>query len=85
MKQTVSIPVKQVKTSPLSMWLSSENHFFSSVLEKTVLNRQVLHLAHCVTAFCFMAIAANFSLVATILGFLWFIASIASAKKGGMS
>ena len=41
-KQEITLPVSVAKESALSLWLKKENKLYSSIMEKTISNAQVL-------------------------------------------
>lgn len=75
--------VSKIKTQ-VAAWLSEKNATFSSILEESFTNRQVLMAANFCFAFTFTTIFAVFSIPLLLGGAAWLLASVASMKKGGI-
>ena len=80
--RTMSAPKAGARSS-FQFWAASKNDFFSSLLEKTVTNRQVLHITHCMVAF-FSFILLSGHLATAAITMIWFFLSLYSARKGGL-
>lgn len=80
--RTLSAPKAGVHSS-FQFWAASKNEFFSSLLENTVTNRQVLHITHCIVAF-FSFILLSGHLATAAITMIWFFLSLYSARKGGL-
>lgn len=80
--RTMSAPKAGARSS-FQFWAASKNDFFSSILEKTVTNRQVLHITHCMVAF-FSFILLSGHLATAVITMIWFFLSLYSARKGGL-
>ena len=76
--------MQSASSSAITSWLNSDNSLFSSVLESTVSNRQVLLIGHACLAFSALVCAASLSAMAAVLMLLWFVVSLSLCKKGGI-
>ena len=76
--------MQSASSSAITSWLNSDNSLFSSVLESTVSNRQVLLIGHACRAFSALVCAASLSAMAAVLMLLWFVVSLSLCKKGGI-
>ena len=74
--------MQSASSSALISWLNSDNSLFSSILESTVPNRQVLLIAHAVLAFSVLLCCG--SVLPALLCLAWFAWSLAICKKGGL-
>lgn len=83
-EKMISLPLSVVLKNRLSMWLKTENQLFSSIVEESVSNKQVLFLSHSCLVFILMLVAASFSVFVTGLCLLWWVATLVSCKKGGI-
>ena len=72
------------RTYPLKEWLRDENTFFSSVLEETITNKQMLLAGHACIAFAVLAgsVFAHASLAVPCLG--WVLIALQMCRKGGV-
>ena len=78
-------PVMQpASTSAITIWLNSENSLFSSVLENSVSNRQVLFLGHASLAFSALVCMSCVSVLPALFCLTWFAWSLYLCKKGGL-
>ena len=84
MKKQTSLQLQQAALSAIVVWLNSDNSLFSSVLENTVSNRQVLLIGHACLAFSALVCAVSLSAVAALIMLLWFAISLHLCKKGGL-
>jgi len=84
MKKQTTLQLQPAALSALSVWLNSDNSLFSSVLESTVSNRQVLLLGHACLAFSALVCAASLSSMAALVMLLWFAWSLSLCQKGGL-
>ena len=82
MKKQTTLQLQPAALSALIVWLNSDNSLFSSVLESTVSNRQVLRIAHAVLAFSVLLCCG--SALPALLCLAWFAWSLAICKKGGL-
>ena len=73
----------RIKTQ-VAAWLNEKNNTFSSILEESFTNRQVLMAANFCFAFTFTTIFAVLSIPLLLAGAAWLLASVASMKKGGI-
>lgn len=80
----ISLPLSVVLKNRLSMWLKTENQLFSSIVEESVSNKQMLFLSHSCLVFILMLVAVSFSVIVTGLCLLWWVATLVSCKKGGI-
>ncbi len=76
--------MQSASSSAITSWLNSDNSLFSSVLESTVSNRQVLLMGHACLAFSALVCACALSPMAAVLMLLWFVVSLSLCKKGGI-
>ena len=83
MKKQTSLQLQPAALSAFQVWLSSDNTLFSSVLESTVSNRQVLLIGHTCLAFSALVCAASVSATAALVMLLWLVWSLDLCKKGG--
>lgn len=80
--RTMSAPKAGARSS-FQLWTARKNEFFSSLLEGTVTNRQVLLIIHCLIAFLsFVFFSGHLAMAAITM--IWFILSLYSARKGGL-
>lgn len=80
-----SSPAMQTASfSAITTWLNRENSLFSSILESSVSNRQVLLMGHACLAFSALICAVSFSPKVLILMFVWFFESVFLCVKGGL-
>jgi len=84
MKKQTTLQLQPAALSALIVWLNSDNSLFSSVLESTVSNRQVLLIGHACLAFSALVCAASLSSMATLVMLLWFAWSLSLCQKGGL-
>lgn len=84
MKKQTSLQLQPAALSALGVWLNSDNSLFSSVLESTVTNRQVLLIGHACLAFSALVCAASLSSMAALVMLLWFAWSLSLCQKGGL-
>ena len=84
MKKQTSLQLQPAALSALIVWLNSDNSLFSSVLESTVTNRQVLLIGHACLAFSALVCAASVSATAALVMLLWLVWSLDLCKKGGI-
>ena len=84
MKKQTTLQLQPAALSALIVWLNSDNSLFSSVLESTVSNRQVLLIGHACLAFSALVCAVSLSAMVAILMLLWFVVSLSLCKKGGI-
>ena len=70
--------------SAITTWLNRENSLFSSVLESSVSNRQVLLMGHACLAFSALICAVSLSAEAATFLFIWFFEAIFLCVKGGI-
>ena len=82
MKKQTTLQLQPAALSALIVWLNSDNSLFSSVLESTVSNRQVLRIAHAVLAFSVLLCCG--SVLPALLCLAWFAWSLALCRKGGL-
>ena len=73
--------MQSASSSAFTSWLNSDNSLFSSVLESTVSNRQVLLMGHACLAFSALACAASLSAMAALVMLLWFVVSLSLCEK----
>ena len=76
--------MQSASSSTITTWLNSDNSLFSSILESTVSNRQVLLIGHACLAFSTLLCAASLSPMATLLCLAWFVWSLSLCVKGGL-
>lgn len=84
MKKQTTLKLQPAALSALIVWLNSDNSLFSSVLESTVSNRQVLLIGHACLAFSALVCACTLSPMVAVLMLLWFVVSLSLCKKGGI-
>ena len=84
MKKQTTLQLQPAALSAFQVWLNSDNSLFSSVLESTVSNRQVLLIGHACLAFSALVCAVSLSAMVAILMLLWFVVSLSLCKKGGL-
>lgn len=84
MKNEMTITA-HVAENTAESWLNRENKVFSSALEETVSNRQVLLLGHASLAFSVLVGSAFLSPVPALCCLGWFGYSLHLCKKGGLS
>ena len=84
MKKQTTLQLQPAALSALIVWLNSDNSLFSSVLESTVTNRQVLLIGHACLAFSALVCAASVSATAALVMLLWLVWSLDLCKKGGI-
>ena len=84
MKKQTTLQLQQAALSAIVVWLNSDNSLFSSVLENTVSNRQVLLIGHACVAFSALVCAVSLSAVAALIMLLWFVVSLHLCVKGGL-
>lgn len=84
MKKQTTLQLQPAALSALIVWLNSDNSLFSSVLESTVSNRQVLLIGHACLAFSALVCAASLSSMAALVMLLWFAWSLSLCQKGGL-
>lgn len=84
MKKQTTLQLHPAALSAIVVWLNSDNSLFSSVLENTVSNRQVLLIGHACLAFSALVCAASLSPMAAVVMLLWFVVSLHLCKKGGL-
>lgn len=77
-----SILLQGAKASAFDRWLKSENLLFSSCLEQSVSNRQVLLIAHAMLAFT--ALICCGASIPALVCLAWFVWSLSLCKKGGL-
>lgn len=70
--------------SAFQVWLNSDNSLFSSVLESTVSNRQVLLIGHACLAFSALVCAVSLSVETATFLFIWFFEAVFLCVKGGL-
>ena len=70
--------------SALSVWLNSDNSLFSSILEITVSNRQVLLIGHACLAFSALVCISALSVLPALFCLTWFAWALYLCKKGGI-
>ena len=70
--------------SAFQVWLNSDNSLFSSVLESTVSNRQVLLIGHACLALSALVCAVSLSVEAATFLFIWFFEAVFLCVKGGL-
>lgn len=76
--------LRPASSAAITTWLNRENSLFSSIIENSVSNRQVLLMGHACLAFSALVCASAFSAVAACIMFLWFIVSLSLCVKGGI-
>lgn len=77
--------VSQEKSiSNINLFLNKKNKLFSSVVEETVTNKQVLLITHAVLSGSILCCSIFSNLFIVIICLVWFIASLLSCKKGGL-
>jgi len=76
--------MQSASSSAITSWLNSDNSLFSSVLESTVSNRQVLLIGHACLAFSALVCAVSLSAEAATFLFIWFFEAIFLCVKGGL-
>lgn len=69
-------------TAAITAWLNRDNSLFSSIIENTVSNRQVLLIGHAVLAFSAL-ICCGLSIPALVC-LAWFVWALTLCKKGGL-
>lgn len=84
MKKQTTLQLQSAAMTAIVVWLNSDNSLFSSVLESTVSNRQVLLIGHACLAFSALVCAVSLSAMVAILMLLWFVVSLSLCKKGGI-
>ena len=84
MKEQTTLQLNQSAQSAISVWLNSENSLFSSVLENSVSNRQVLFLGHASLAFSALVCMSCVSVLPALFCLTWFAWSLYLCKKGGL-
>ena len=84
MKKQTTLQLQPAALSALIVWLNSDNSLFSSVLESTVTNRQVLLIGHACLAFSALVCAVSLSAEAATFLFIWFFEAIFLCVKGGL-
>ena len=84
MKKQTTLQLQPAALSALIVWLNSDNSLFSSVLESTVSNRQVLLIGHACLVFSALVCASSLSAMAAVLMLLWFVVSLSLCVKGGL-
>ena len=84
MKKQTTLKLQPAALSALIVWLNSDNSLFSSVLESTVSNRQVLLIGHACLAFSALVCAASVSATVALVMLLWLVWSLDLCKKGGI-
>lgn len=84
MKKQTSLQLQPAALSALGVWLNSDNSLFSTIVESTVSNRQVLLIGHACIAFSALVCAASLSTIAALVMSLWFVWSLDLCKKGGL-
>ena len=77
-----SILLQGAKTSAFDRWLKSENILFSSCLDQSVSNLQVLLIAHAVLAFTVLLCCGG--AIPALVCLAWFAYSLNLCKKGGL-
>ena len=76
--------MQTASSSAITTWLNRENSLFSSILESSVSNRQVLLMGHACLAFSALICAVSFSPKVLTLMFVWFFESLFLCVKGGL-
>ena len=84
MKKQTTLQLQPAALSALIVWLNSDNSLFSSVLESTVSNRQVLLIGHACLAFSALVCAVSLSVEAATFLFIWFFEAVFLCVKGGL-
>ena len=84
MKKQTTLQLQSAAMTAIVVWLNSDNSLFSSVLESTVSNRQVLLIGHACLAFSALVCAASLSSMAALVMLLWFAWSLSLCQKGGL-
>lgn len=80
--KSMSAPKAGARSS-FQNWATQQNQLFSKLLEQPVTNRQVLLIYHCILAFCsFIFLSGH--LITAAIAMVWFVASLYSARKGGL-
>ena len=84
MKEQTTLQLQSASMTAIVVWLNSDNSLFSSILESTVSNRQVVLIGHACIAFSALVCAVSLSPMAAIVMLLWFVVSLSLCKKGGI-
>lgn len=69
--------------SAATRWLNSRNQLLSDMMERTVTNRQALHVWHALTAFAVM-LMLSCSIPGALFGLAWTGLALTLCKKGGL-
>lgn len=69
--------------SAATRWLNSRNSLLSDMMERTITNRQALHVWHTLIAFSILLLLSN-SLTGTFFGMAWTGLALTLARKGGL-
>ena len=69
--------------SAATRWLNSRNQLLSDMMERTVTNRQALHVWHALTAFAVM-LMLSCSIPGALFGLAWTALAFTLARKGGL-
>lgn len=80
--RTLSAPKADARSS-FQFWAAQKNLFISKLLEQPVTNRQTLLIIHCLVSFSLFILLSG-HLITAMVGLIWFMASLYSAKKGGL-
>ena len=84
MKKQTTLQLQSAAMTAIVVWLNSDNSLFSSILESTVSNRQVLLIGHACLAFSVLVCAASVSAMVALVMLLWLVWSLDLCKKGGL-
>lgn len=80
--KALSAPKADARSS-YQNWTAQKNQFMSKLIEQPVTNRQTLLILHCLVSFtAFFFLSGH--IITAIIGLVWFMASLYSAKKGGL-
>ena len=64
-------------------WMAGRNQLLSDMMERTVTNRQALHVWHALTAFAVM-LMLSCSIPGALFGLAWTALALTLARKGGL-
>ena len=76
--------MQSASSSAFNTWLNSDNSLFSSVLESTVSNRQVLLIGHACLALSALVCISALSVLPALFCLTWFAWALYLCKKGGI-
>lgn len=89
MKAQISIVAHDInvgskKSFSFLRWLSSENAFFTSIMEENITNRQFLLIFNLMVSFMILIGCTFVSAIPTLISLTYFILSIRLCRKGGL-